>query len=213
MPIACDFMVTNQVTQNTGQRLLVFLTPTDASDAEDYNFHAWRILNPSANGGRQPFSFEDSIQLAVQDETTLSTSSTVDVLPNQSWEVRNEDYQGPVLSMVSASPPSSKLVAVSNKTDPAILLSSVWSVNGNPIVSQGGFNLGTTQTFELNPTLFFLVAVPTRTGFNWRLQEFSGQFKYIIPQGVTKVNVTWSRPGGMSGSDVLVFDPPSAAGF
>ncbi|MES1240578.1 MAG: hypothetical protein ABUT39_03070 [Acidobacteriota bacterium] len=213
MSIMCDFNVTNQVTQNTGQRVLVFLTPTDASDAEDYNYNAWKILNPSANGGSQPFTFQDSIQLAVQDQVSLSTSSTVEVLPNQSWIVTNEDYQGPVLSMISTPPPSSKLVAVSNQTDPAILLNSIWSINGSPIVSQGGFNLGTTQTFQLNPTLFFMVAIPTRTGFNWRLQEFSGQFKYIIPQGVTSVNVTWSRPSGMPGSDVLVFDPPSAAGF
>lgn len=213
MPITCDFTVTNQVTQNTGQRVLVFLTPTDASDAEDYNYHAWKILNPSANGGSQPFTFQDSIQLAVEDQISRSSSSTVEVLPNQSWIVTNEDYQGPVLSMISSPPPSAKVVAVTNQTDPAILLNSQWSVNGSPIVSQGGFNLGATQTFQLNPTLFFMVAVPTRTGFNWRLQEFSNQFKYIIPQGVTQVNVTWSRPSGLPGSDVLVFDPPSAAGF
>ncbi len=213
MPINCDFTVTNQVTENTGQRILVFLTPTNATDAEDYNFNAWKILNPSANGGHQPFTFQDSIQLAVQDQATLSTSSSVEVLPNQSWVATNEDFQGPVLKMLATPPPSSKLVAVSNQTDPATLLNNIWSVNGSAIVSQGGFNLGTTQTFQLNPTLFFKVAIPTRTGFNWRLQEFSSEVKYIIPQGVTQVNMTWSRPGGMSGSDVLTFDPPSAASF
>jgi hypothetical protein len=213
MSINCDFTVNNQVTENTGQRILVFLTHTDASDAENYNLAAWKTLNPSANGGYQPFTFQDSIQLAVQNQSTLSTSATVEVLPNQSWTVTNEDFQGPALSMTGTPPPSAKLVSVSNQTDPAIQLNSIWSVNGTPIVSLSGFNLGTTQTFQLNPTLYFMVAIPTRTGFNWRLQEVSNQFKYIIPMGVTQVNVTWSRPGGMSGSDVLQFDPPSAASF
>jgi len=213
MAITVDFLVTNNVTQNTGQRVLVFLTPTNAVDAEDYNFAAWQTLNPSHSGGSQPFTFIDSIQLAVENQLTQSRSAQVEVMPNQLYDVTNENNQGPFLNLTNQTPPSSKLTAVSNKTDPAILLNSIWSVNNNPIVSQGGLNLGNTVTFELAPTLFFMVAIPTVQGFNYRLQQFSGQFKYIVPQGVSQVAVSWSRPGGMTGSDVLTFEPPSAAGF
>ena len=213
MPVTCNFTITNLVTQNTGQRVLVFLTPTDAADAEDYNFTAWQILNPSCNGGSACFTFQDTIQLCAQAQASCTQSANINVLPNQSYTVTNENNQGPYLNLTSNPPPSSKQVAVTNATDPPISLKCIWSINNSPVVSQGGLNLNDTQTFELAPTLFFMVAIPTRTGFNWRLQEFSTQTKYIIPQGVTNVSATWSRPGGLSGSDVLVFDPPSAAGF
>ena len=208
-----QFLVTNNVTENTGQQVLVFLAPTDATDSEDFNFSAWQVLNPSANGGSQPFLFQDTIQLAVENANTLSRSSTLDVTPNQFYTVSNENNQGPVLKLTNQTPPSSKQVAIQNATDPAIMLNSIWSVNGNPIVSQGGLNLRGITTFELASTLFFMVAIPTRTGFNYRLQQFSSQTRYVIPQGVTQVNVTWSRPGGINGSDVLTFDPPSAPGI
>lgn len=208
-----EFLVTNDVTENTGQRVLVFLTPTDAADAEDYNYHAWQILNPSANGGSQPFTFQDTIQLAVENQDTFSRSTEIEVAANQLYTATNENNQGPVLNLTGDTPPSAKVTAVTNKTDPAVSLNSIWSVNNNPIVSQGGLNLETTVTFELASTLFFMVAIPTRTGFNWRLQQFSNQTKYIVPAGVTNVGVHWSRPGGLTGSDVLTFSPPSAPGF
>lgn len=208
-----EFMVTNNVTQNTGQRVLVFLTPTDAADAEDFNFAAWQILNPSANGGNQPFTFRDTIQLAVENQQTMSRSAEIEVAANQLYTVTNENNQGPVLNLTSEPPQSSAVTAVTNKTDPAITLNSLWYVNGNPIVSQGGLNLGNTVSFELASSLFFLIAIPTVTGFNYRLQQFSDEARYIIPPGVTYVDVTWSRPGGMPGSDVLTFNPPSANPF
>ncbi len=208
-----EFMVTNNVTKNTGQRVLVFLTPTDAADAEDFNFAAWQILNPSANGGSQSFTFRDSIKLAIENQKTLSKSATIEVAANHLYTVTNENNQGPTLNLTNEPPQSAAVTAVTNKTDPAITLSSLWYVNGNPIVSQGGLNLGNTVSFQLASTLFFMVAIPTRTGFNWRLQQFSNETKYIIPTGVTSVDVTWSRPGGMTGSDVLTFSPPSAAAF
>ncbi|MEM9595385.1 MAG: hypothetical protein AAGD06_14020 [Acidobacteriota bacterium] len=208
-----DFMVTNNVTQNTGQRVLVFLTPTDAADAEDFNFAAWQILNPSANGGSQPFTFQDTIQLAVENQATRSRSSLIDVGANQLYSVTNENNQGPVLNLTNESPQSAAVTAVTNRTDPAITLESYWYVNGNPVVSEGGLNLGNTVSFELASSLFFMVAIPTVTGFNYRLQQFSGETRYIIPPGVTSVSVNWSRPGGLAGSDVLTFDPPSAQAF
>lgn len=208
-----DFLVTNHVTQNTGQRVLVFLTPTDAADAADFNFAAWQILNPSANGGNQPFTFQDTIQLAVENQETFSQSATIEVSANQLYTVTNENNQGPVLNLTSEAPQSAAVTAVTNRTDPAVTLNSIWSVNGNPIVSQGGLNLGNTVSFELASSLFFMVAIPTVTGFNYRLQQFSGETRYIIPPGVTHVDVTWSRPGGLPGSDVLTFYPPSAAPF
>ncbi len=213
MPRIADFLVTNNVTQNTGQRVLVFLTPTDAADTEDFNFAAWQMLNPSANGGSQPFTFQDTIQLVVENQETLAQSSTIQVAANQLYTVTNENNQGPVLNLTSEAPQSAAVTAVTNKTDPAITLNSLWYVSGSPNVSRGGLTVGNTVSFELAPTLFFLVAIPTVTGFNYRLQQFSGETRYIIPAGVTHVDVTWSRPGGIPGSDVLTFNPPSAAPF
>ena len=212
MPRIVEFNVINRVTQNTGQRVLVFLTPTNAVDSPDSGFAAWQILNPSANGGSQPFTFTDSLQLAVEDQETRSSSARIEVGENQLYTVTNENNQGPVLNLSDETPPSAAVTAVTNRTDPAIPLNALWFVHGSPVVSQG-FNRDTTVSFQLASSLFFMVAIPVLTGFGYRLQQFSAETRYIIPPGTNRVVVTWSRPGGLAGSDVLTFDPPSAPLF
>ncbi|MEM9593384.1 MAG: hypothetical protein AAGD06_03945 [Acidobacteriota bacterium] len=211
MPKTVDFLVTNNVTQNTGQRVLVFLTPTGAADGDGLHYAPWQILNPSANGGCHPFTFQDSIQLAVEDQATCSRSAMINVKGNQLYRVTNDNNQGPTLDLTAEPPYSATLTSVKNQTDPAITLRSVWYVHGSPAVSQSDINLGHSVSFELAPTLFFMVAIPTMNGFNYRLQQFSGETRYIIPPGVSSVSVNWSRSGGISGADELTFDPPSAS--
>lgn len=221
------FRLTNRLTRNNGYKVLVFLTPADTSQPKDLHFAAWQTLNPAANGGNQPFLYQGRLQLAVEDEDTECQSPTVAVRPNQYYTVTNADNQGPVLNLsYSQKPPSSRQVAVENTTDPAIGLSTIWMVDGRPIVQQSGLNLDSTATFVLNPTFFFIVARTPEDGFAWRLPQFSPQTVFVappeesfanvtyrgayrVPPGADLVEVTWKRPGGMAGADVLTFNPLS----
>jgi len=221
------FRLFNRLTRNNGYMVLVFLTPADTSKPRDLFFAAWQTLNPAANGGNQPFLYQGNLQLAVEDEDTECQSPTVEVRPNQYYTVSNNDSQGPVLNLsYSQKPQSSKQVAVENTTDPAITLANLWMVDGKPIVKQGGLNLDSTATFVLDPTFIFIVARPVGEGFTWRLPQFSPpsvflppsedsfasvtyRGSYRVPPGADLVEVTWNRPGGMSGADVLTFNPLS----
>lgn len=219
-----SFRLTNRLTENTGQSVLVFLVPFMDRTTEDAVLEPWQTLNPAANGGKQSFVFHDRLGLMVENQTTGTQSATLAVQPNQFYTVTNNDNQGPVLQLSpSETPLSSTKVAVRNTTDPTISLEAIWSVSGSTVAVQKGINLDTTATFELIPTLFFVVAHPPSPAF--QLPQFSRQIPFVPPpeifdkspfsrydpqSGVSRVEVSWVRPGGMSGADTLVFDPPSA---
>jgi hypothetical protein len=223
-----QFRLTNRLTRNTGQMVLVFLRPVLGPDTRDMHLNAWQTLNPAANGGSHPFTFYGAMQLAVEDRYTHCQSPLVDVRPNQLYTVSNDDNQGPVLNLSHGeAAPSSRQVAVRNTTDPAISLNATWLCDGWPILQQSALNLGITATFRLAPTFFFVVTQPPFGGPSGvRLQQFSRDFpyqvppeadfvnkphsEYLLPPGADRVEVTWTRPGGMDGADTLIFDPPSA---
>lgn len=223
MPGIVHFKLTNQLTRNTGQSVLVYRMPAADRLSADLFLSAWQILNPSANGGSQRFRLADQLQLAVEHEESLCRSPLVDVRPNQLYLATNSDNQGPALQLSgSETPPSAKQVAVRNDTDPAIRLSVIWFIDGRPIAIQKGLNLGGTTTFELTPTLYFLPAIPSNKGLNQLSEELSyvvpmesvqtavSSQRFRVPAGVPNVSIRWLRPGGLSGADVLLFDPPSA---
>jgi len=223
MPSLVNCKLTNLLTRNTGQSVLVYMMPVADRLTTDLFLSAWQVLNPSANGGSQRFQLSHQLQLAVEHEDSLCRSPVVNVRPNQLYVATNSDNQGPALQLsYSEAPPSAKQVAVRNETDPAIRLSVLWFVDGKPIAIQKGLNLGGTTTLVLTPMLFFMVAVPPFKG----LFQFSEEFTFVVPAegfpsaaskqqyrvaaGVPNVNIRWLRPSGMSGADVLLFDPPSA---
>lgn len=218
------FTVTNELTQNTGQVILVYQMPLTNRLSESITLSAWQILNPSANGGSQPFFYNGRLQLAVENENTLSRSVITEVAPNQLYTVTNNYNQGPVLHLTSESPPSARQVGVRNSTDPPISLNTIWFVDDRPVIQEAGVNLGAAVTFELNPAFFFVIAHPRNDGL--QLQQFSHQVPFVpspreivdgasytksydVPGGVQEVKVSWRRPGGINGADVLVFDPPT----
>lgn len=219
-----SFRLTNRLTENTGQSVLVFLLPFMDRTTEDAILSPWQTLNPAANCGHQSFVFRENLELAVENQATGTQSPTVAVRQNQLYTVTNNDNQGPVLHLShSETPRSSSQVAVRNTTDPTIALRAFISISGSRVITQGGINFGTTVTFELIPTLFFVVVHPPSPTF--RLPQFSHQIPFIPPpeifgestfrrydsqSGVGHVEVSWMRPGGMSGADILVFDPPTA---
>jgi len=219
------FTLTNHLTENTGQCVLVYVAPVNDRMISDLFLSAWRVLNPSANGGSQRFHFHQRLQLAVEHEPTLCRSALHDAYPNQLFLATNSDNQGPALQLsYSETPPAAKQVGIRNDTDPPLDLSAIWYMDRTPIAVQRGLNLGSTATLQLLPELHFLVALPTYKGMEQFSQEFSylipaeetfkatsAQQAYRIPPGCRNVNIRWVRPGGMASSDVLVFDPPSAS--
>ncbi|MES1244937.1 MAG: hypothetical protein ABUT39_25235 [Acidobacteriota bacterium] len=219
------FTLINRLTQNTGQSVLVYMLPVVDRVATDLFLSAWQVLNPSANGGSQRFSYRGRLQLAVEYEPTCCRSALVDVRPNQLYHVTNSDNQGPTLTLSYAeSPPSAKQVAVRNDTDPPLDLSVLWYMDGQPIAVQRGLNLGARTTLQLSLAFYFMVATPK---FKGMLDQFSEEFIYLAPAddvfqsvamqrayrltpGVRQVEVNWLRPGGLSSADVLLFNPPSS---
>ncbi|HJX29562.1 MAG TPA: hypothetical protein VJ885_16790 [Thermoanaerobaculia bacterium] len=219
------FKLTNQLTENTGQSVLVYMMPAVDRLDSDLFLSAWKVLNPSANGGSQRFRFRNELQLAVEHEPTLCRSAIQDVKPNQLYLATNSATHGPALQLsYSETPPNTRQVAVRNDTDPPLDLSAIWYVDGSPIAIQRQINLGATTTMQLSPEFYFIVALPTLKG----VDQFSSEFPYLvpaqdafraasahhayrIPPGCRNVSVRWLRPGGMSGSDLLIFDPPSAS--
>lgn len=219
-----SFTLTNRLIQNTGQSVLVYMVPIADRTQTDLFLAAWQVLNPSANGGSQRFRFRGNFQLAVEDEATSCRSAVMDVQPNQLYIATNSDNQGPALQIAySQGPPSAKQVAVLNQTDPAVELTAVWYMDGQPIALQRGLNLSTMATFQYSTAFYFVVATPKIRG----LEQTSEEFRYLVPAddefkavsskslyevtpGVRQVNIRWMRPGGLSGSDVLIFDPPTA---
>ncbi len=219
------FRVTNRLTENTGQAVLVFLLPFVDRTTEDVLLSPWQTLNPAANGGHQSFVFQDDMGLAVQNQDTGTQSVTEAVRHNQLYTVSNNDNQGPVLHLsASETPGSSRQVAVRNTTDPTITLRAIWSVSGHTTITMEGINFDTTTTYELIPTLFFVVAF--LPGMDFQLPQYSQQTPFVPPpsifgesvftrydarSGVSDVEVTWVRPGGMNGADALIFNPPTMA--
>lgn len=219
-----SFTLTNRLIQNTGQSVLVYMVPIADRTQTDLFLAAWQVLNPSANGGSQRFRFLDRLQLAVEHEPTSCRSAVVDVKPNQLYIATNNDNQGPAIHLSYAEgPPSAKQVAVRNETDPPLDLTAIWYIDGRPIALQRGLNLSTMATFQYSAAFYFMVATPKIRG----LEQISEEFRYLVPAddefkavsskslyevtpGVRQVNIRWMRPGGLSGSDVLLFDPPTA---
>lgn len=224
MPDVC-FTLTNQLTENTGQSVLVYMMPMADRVDSDLFLSAWRVLNPSANGGSQRFRFQNRLQLTVEHEPTLCRSAVVDVQPNQLYVATNSATHGPELQLsYSETPPTTRQVAVRNETDPPLALSAIWLLDGKPVAVQKNVNLGATTTFQLSPEFFFIVAHPPTKG----VDQFSAEYEYLIPAkdafqsssayrtyrispGCRNVQIRWLRPGGMSSADVLIFDPPSAS--
>ena len=221
------FTLTNQLTKNTGQVVLVYMMPVAERISSDLFLSAWRVLNPSANGGNQRFYCQSQLQVAVEHEPTLCRSALHDARPNQLFVATTQDNQGPALHLsYSETPPSAKQVAVRNETDPPLPLSVIWYVDGSPIIVQKDVNLDGTATLHYLQEFHFLVALPGPQGLN----QFSEELRYVVPAqeafqskatsthqgyrlppGCRNVNVSWVRPGGLAGSDVLVFDPPSVS--
>ncbi|MEM9595386.1 MAG: hypothetical protein AAGD06_14025 [Acidobacteriota bacterium] len=219
------FRLTNQLTESTGQIVLVFLVPAIDRHSDNAVLTPWQVLNPAPNGGNQPFLFDvQDLQLAVENQDTLCQSRSVDVHANQLYTVTNNHNQGPVLHLSrSEVPRKASQISVRNTTDPPATLRSIWKVGGRPVLVKEGINLGSTNTVEIIPTLFFIVVQPLGDGSP--LRQYSREFpyqpmpqmfkesraaSYDVPVGQREVSVRWIRPGGMSGADVLVFDPPSA---
>jgi len=203
------FTVINNLTQQVSENVLVFLMPVGASS--DYSFAAWKVLNPGANGGNIPFEYDTNISVTAMSQGDQNKTPITPITPGQLFEARSSG-----VGSVQLSPNPSPLdrltpqqAGIFNLTNPAMMLETEWYVNGDPTVKIKNMNKNKVTTFELEASLYFYAAIPTKKGFNYTLQQVSGQTQYVIPAGTKEVKVTWSRPGGMAEEDKFTFDPPS----
>ncbi|MFN6535701.1 MAG: hypothetical protein RM021_004930 [Nostoc sp. EkiNYC01] len=204
-----EFEVINQLTEQVSENVLVFLMPVGAN--RDYTFAAWQVLNPGANGGSIPFEYDTNISVAAMSQGDRNKTPLTPINPGQLLDATTSEV-GSVQFSSNPSPLdrlTSQQAGILNRTNPSVMLETEWYVNGDPTVKIKNLNKNKVTTFELEASLYFYAAIPTKKGFNYTLQQVSAQTQYVIPAGTKKVTVTWSRPGGISDEDKFTFNPPS----
>lgn len=205
------FLVKNDIPGTTKNHVLVFLKPVDAKS--DYQYFAWRDLNPS-QGSTAPFDFAIDISVDAIDPKTGTISAQKKINPGQRFSAVNPNGQSPFIDGADINKVTPAQVGVRNNcTTPDTNIALDWYNLGNKVVTVGMaspdiINVGKTVTFELQPTLYFMAADPTIIGPNFTLQDYSETTPYNLDVGSDVVHVRWYRDS-ISGQDKFEFTPSS----
>jgi hypothetical protein len=210
-----NLTATSNLPADPNQNLLFFLLPKYAS--ENFQVEAWRKLNPGPNGGQSSMTFDMTTQVCAYYSDAPNWTAITPVLPGQVLGAYSDGVNALRLGL---SPNDNDRVTntqsgLVNHTN-GLLITSDWYVNGTEVVRIANVNQEQIVTFELESTIYVMAAAPTIQGrvgsFNFTVQEVSNLTSYVIPPGVTDIQLSWSRVGGgMGGADVFSFNPSSYA--
>jgi hypothetical protein len=215
MSVTTTFTVTNNLTVDTTNHVLVFLKPVKASP--NYQYMAWQDLNPP-RAGNQRFDYVINLGVQVSDAGSGNppgpNSEIYAINPGELFVCANPNGQGPILTPVNVNQgqiTSAQAGVINNCASPVTRLAISWTNAGTPIVNVGLaandiINQGKTVTMEIEPTLYFMAADPTLYGPNYTLQDYSQMTPYDLTAGQTTVNVSWTRGNNGLGRDVFSFN-------
>ncbi|MCJ0761733.1 hypothetical protein [Variovorax terrae] len=212
MSVITTFTVNNKLSVNTTNHVLVFLKPIKAST--NYQYFAWKDLNPAMNGSQQ-FNYEIDLGVQISDSASGNppgpTSPIYAINPGQLFAATNPNSQGPILATTNINQgtiASSQAGVLNMCSTPTTSLSITWTNKGQPVVVVGAapndiVNYGKTVTLELEPTLYFMAADPTLVGTDFTLQDYSAMTPYQLTAGTTSVTIDWTRSNNGLGADVF----------